>query len=59
MGINMILHVTPNYILINIDFKSAYIAIWMAAVIEQHQAHMTPRRIVPYRSAKLGPRSLI
>jgi len=48
MGIRMILHVTPNNILISIDLKNAYNAIWRAAVIERHYTHKTPRRTIPY-----------
>jgi hypothetical protein len=48
MGIRMILYVTPNNILISIDLKNAYNAIWRAAVIERHYTHKTPKRTIPY-----------
>ena len=59
MGIKRILHVTPNNVLINIDLKNAYNAIWRTSVIERHQTHMTMRRTVPYWRAKLGPQAPI
>ena len=48
MGIKMILHVTPDNIVISIDLKNAYNAIWRAAVVERHYTHKTLRRTVPY-----------
>ena len=47
MGIKIILHVTPDNILINIDLKNSYNAIWWAPVIERHYTPTTLRRTVP------------
>ena len=59
MGIRMTLHVRPDGILISIDLKIAYNAIWMEAVIGRHRGHKMLMRTLPYWRAKLGPRSPI
>jgi hypothetical protein len=59
MGIRMTLHVIPYNILINIDLRNAYNAIWREAVIERHIGHMTPKRTVQHWRAKLEPSSPI
>jgi hypothetical protein len=59
MGMRMTLHVRPDNILINIDLKNAYNAIWREEIIERHRGYRTMKRTVPYWRAKLGPRSPI
>ena len=59
MGIRMTLHVKPYIILMSIDLRNAYNAIWREAVVERHRGHMTLKRTVPYWRAKLRPRSPI
>ena len=54
-GIRMTLHVKGDHILINIDLRNAYNAMWRSAVMERHKGHKTLRRAVPYWRAKLGP----
>ena len=46
MGIRMALHVKMDNILISIDMKNAYNAIWREAVIERQRGHRTLKRTV-------------
>jgi hypothetical protein len=59
MGIRMTLHVKGDSILISIDLRNTYNAMWRTAVLERQRGHMTLRRAVPYRRATLGPRAPI
>jgi hypothetical protein len=59
MGIKMTLHIMPDHILVSIDIKNAYNTMRRAAILERHRVHMTKRRAITLRRAKLGPRSHI
>ena len=59
MGIKMMLHIRPDQIFISIELKNAYNAMWRATILGMQKGHMTLRMAVPYRRAKLGPRSAI
>jgi hypothetical protein len=59
MGIRMTLYIKGDRILISIDLRNAYNAMWRAAVVERHGGHMTLRRALPNKRAKLGPRAPI
>ncbi len=57
MGIRMTLNLHRNHILVTIDFENAFNEMQRAAVLERHRQHAKLNMMVPYRRAKLGPRS--
>ena len=57
MGVWITIHDNPDNILISIDLKNIYNAIWREVVIERHRRHKTLRSKVPYWRAHIEPRS--
>jgi hypothetical protein len=57
MGIRMTLNLHRDHILVTIDFDNDVNEMERAEVLERHMHHAKLNMMVPYRRAKLGPRS--
>jgi hypothetical protein len=55
MGLEMIIGMKKDFILIIVDIANAFCEVMRASVIERHMEHNKFRGMVPYWRAKLGP----
>ena len=55
MGLRMMLHTRPDFIIVGVDISNAFCEVMRASVIERHMQHDGLCGMVPYWRAKLGP----
>ncbi len=48
MGIRMTLHVKHDNIIIKLELRNAYNAIWRAVILDRYKGRVTLTRSVPY-----------